>query len=57
MFTTDFEDNVAVHIFLKSSIAQWLRRSSQEHEVCCHHLKVMDSNLSRIELGVHSTSV
>ena len=38
-------------------MAKWLEQASQRHEKYCHDLEVMSSNPSRVELGVHSTSV
>ena len=38
-------------------MAEWLAQASQWHEMYCHDLDVMSSNPSRVELGVHSTSV
>ena len=39
-------------------MAQWLRRAFQGHAKCTvHDLKVMGSNPSQVELGMHITSV
>ena len=38
-------------------MAEWLEQASQWHEMYCHDLEVMSSNLGRVELGVRSTSV
>ena len=38
-------------------MAGWLEEASQWHEMYCHDLKVMSSNLGWVEPGVCSTSV
>ena len=38
-------------------MAEWLEQASRWHEMYCHDLEVMSSNLARVELGVRSTSV
>ena len=40
-----------------SVMAEWLEQASQWHEEYCHDLEVVSSNPSRVEIGVHSTSV
>ena len=37
-------------------MAKWLEQAYQGHEMYCHDLEVISSNLSQIELGVRSTS-
>ena len=41
----------------KSLMVKWWELVYQWHEMYCHDLEVTSLNLSRVELGVHSTSV
>ena len=36
-------------------MAEWLEQASQWYKEYCHNLEVIGSNLSWVELGVHST--
>ena len=38
-------------------MAKWLEQASQLHEMYCHDLDVMKSNLTQVKLGVRSISV
>ena len=38
-------------------MAKQLQQASQWHEMYCHDQEVMNSNSTRVELGVRSTSV
>ena len=48
---------VKLGVHCKSLMAKWLARVSQWHEVYCHDLDVMGSNLSRVEILVSNTSI
>ena len=52
-------NNVITLIYscVKPLKAVWLEQASQWHGMCCHDLEVVSSNPSRVELGVHITSV
>ena len=38
-------------------MAEWLEQVSKRHEMYCHDLEVISSNLGQVELEVRSTSV
>ena len=38
-------------------MTEWLTRASHRHEMYCHDLKVMGSNLGWVDRGMYSTSV
>ena len=44
-------------IGLERCMAEWSEQVSQLHEMYCHDLKVISSNSSRVELGVHAQIV
>ena len=41
----------------KSLMVEWLGQVSQGHDIYCRDPEVMDSNPSRVKLGMRSTSV
>ena len=56
--TSDLDESVAVHSFLKSLMAEWLRwRCFRDMKYTVHDLEVVGSNPSKVELGMHSISV